>query len=134
MWYFYLQSSKINISVLLKIGKSPTEWKKANMVPVHKKAVKQILKSYWPISLLPIAGKMSERLFEYTGYLSFSWKIIWYLTISQVLDQVILALINSSLSLMKFINLLMIALKWELCFLTYIKHLIRFGTKVFHSN
>ena len=46
------------------------------MVPVHEKATKQILKSYRPISLLPIASKMSEILFEYTGYLSFSWKII----------------------------------------------------------
>ena len=32
------------------------------MVPVHKKGDKQILKSYQPISLLPIAGKIFERL------------------------------------------------------------------------
>ena len=32
------------------------------MVPVHKKGDKQILKSYHPISLLPIAGKIFERL------------------------------------------------------------------------
>ena len=38
------------------------EWKKANVVPVHKKSVKQILKNYRPISLLPIAGKIFERL------------------------------------------------------------------------
>ena len=31
------------------------------MVPVHKKGDKQILKNYWPISLLPIAGKIFER-------------------------------------------------------------------------
>ena len=32
-----------------------------NVVPVHKKGDKQILKNYWPISLLPIAGKIFER-------------------------------------------------------------------------
>ena len=32
------------------------------MVPVHKKGDKQILKNYRPISLLPIAGKIFERL------------------------------------------------------------------------
>ena len=32
------------------------------MVPVRKKGVKQILKNYQPISLLPIAGKIFERL------------------------------------------------------------------------
>ena len=46
----------------LKSGKFPTEWKKANVVPVHKKGDKQILKNYRPISLLPIAGKIFERL------------------------------------------------------------------------
>ena len=40
----------------------PTEWKKANVVPFHKKGDKQILKNCRPISLLPIAGKIFERL------------------------------------------------------------------------
>ena len=40
------------------------------VVPVHKKSDKQILKNYWPVSLLPICGKVFERLicnslFEY---------------------------------------------------------------------
>ena len=38
------------------------EWKKANAVPVHEKGGKQILKKCRPISLLPIAGKIFERL------------------------------------------------------------------------
>ena len=42
----------------------------ANVVPVHKKSDKQILENYWPVSLLPICGKVFERLinnslFEY---------------------------------------------------------------------
>ena len=52
----------------IKHGKFPNELKMANVVPVHKK--KQILKNYWPESLLPICGKVFERLiynslFEY---------------------------------------------------------------------
>ena len=46
----------------LENGKFPNEWKKANVVPVHKKSDKQILNNYQPISLLPIAGKIFERL------------------------------------------------------------------------
>ena len=45
-----------------KQGKFPTEWKKANIVPVHKKGDKQILKDYRPVSLLPICGKILERV------------------------------------------------------------------------
>ena len=41
----------------LSEGKFPHEWKKANVVPVHKKGNKQSLENYRPISLLPIAAK-----------------------------------------------------------------------------
>ena len=53
---------KLIFQACLESGKSPNEWKKANMVPIHKKGDKQILKNYRPISLLPIAGKIFERL------------------------------------------------------------------------
>ena len=43
-------------------GRFPNEWKKANDVPVHKKNDKRLLKNYRPISLLPICGKVLERL------------------------------------------------------------------------
>ena len=54
----------------IKKGEYPSEWKKANVVPVHKKGDKQLLKNYRPISLLPIFGKIFERIiynniFEY---------------------------------------------------------------------
>ena len=38
------------------------EWKKANIVPIHKKGDKQCLKIYRPVSLLPICVKILERL------------------------------------------------------------------------
>ena len=43
-------------------GKFPSEWEKANVVPVHKKGNKQTLENYHPVSLLPICGKIFERL------------------------------------------------------------------------
>ena len=46
----------------IETGKVPSEWKKANVCPVHKKSDKQIVKNYRPISLLPICGKIFERL------------------------------------------------------------------------
>ena len=51
-------------------GEYPSEWRKANVVPVHKKRKRQSLKNYRPISVLPIFGKICERIiynniFEY---------------------------------------------------------------------
>ena len=43
-------------------GKFPSEKKKANVVPVNKKGNKQTLENYRPVSLLPICGKIFERL------------------------------------------------------------------------
>ena len=47
-------------------GTFPSCWKKANAVLVHKKEDKNLLKNYRPISLLPIFGKIFQRiLFKY---------------------------------------------------------------------
>ena len=48
----------------------PNEWKKANVIPVHKKGDKQKINNYRPMSLLPICSKIFEKiifnsLFEY---------------------------------------------------------------------
>ena len=37
-------------------------WKKGNIIPVHKKDNKNLLKNYRPISLLPIFGKIFEKV------------------------------------------------------------------------
>ena len=79
---------------------------------------KQILENYQPISLLPIAGKIFERLLYNRIFEPFiENKNKNFIKINQVLDQVIFVLNNSSLSIIKFINLLMIALWSELYFL-----------------
>ena len=46
----------------LESAKFPLEWKKANVALAHKTGDKQILENYRPISLLPITGKIFERI------------------------------------------------------------------------
>ena len=36
-------------------------WKRANVVPIHKKESKQLAKNYRPVLLLPICGNIFER-------------------------------------------------------------------------
>ena len=45
---------KIIFEHSLKKSKFPKIWKKANVVPVHKKEDKMLVKNYRPISLVPI--------------------------------------------------------------------------------
>ena len=40
----------------------PDMWKLANVIPIFKKGDKQLIKNYRPISLLPICGKMFEKI------------------------------------------------------------------------
>ena len=46
----------------LNTGLFPLEWKEANLVSVYKKGDIQCLKNYRPVSLLPICGKIFEKL------------------------------------------------------------------------
>ena len=46
----------------LETGVFPSEWKKGNIAPIHKKGDKQMVQNYRPVSLLPICGKILERL------------------------------------------------------------------------
>ena len=54
------------LAIILKqwvdTGIFPSEWKKGNIVPIHKKGNKETLNNYRPVSLLPICGKILERL------------------------------------------------------------------------
>ena len=46
----------------LLTGVFPENWKRANVVPVHKKLSKNIVNNYRPISLLPICSKVFEKI------------------------------------------------------------------------
>ena len=46
----------------LRQGIFPEIWKYANVVPVHKKNEKNLKGNYRPISLLPVFGKILEKL------------------------------------------------------------------------
>ena len=46
----------------LDTGRYPRLWKKAIIVPAHKKNSSQILKNYRPVSLLPVCGKIFEKI------------------------------------------------------------------------
>ena len=40
----------------------PDIWERGNVVPVHKKGSKNLVKNYQPISLLPFFGKIFEKI------------------------------------------------------------------------
>ena len=43
-------------------GHFPKKWKKANVAPIHKKNERNLASNYRPISLLPICGKIFEKI------------------------------------------------------------------------
>ena len=53
---------KLLFKTILEKGTFPEDWKKSNVVPIHKKESKNLIKSYRPLSLLPIFSKIIERL------------------------------------------------------------------------
>ena len=56
----------------LLTGMFPSEWKKGNIFPIHKKGDKQNIKNYRPVSLLPICGKTFERFILNEMFIYFS--------------------------------------------------------------
>ena len=53
---------KIIFRNILSTGVCPDVWKVANVTPIFKKGDKQLIKNYRPISLLPICGKVFEKI------------------------------------------------------------------------
>ena len=53
---------KIIFRNIIESSVYPNLWKLANVTPVYKKGDKQLIKNYRPISLLPICGKLFEKI------------------------------------------------------------------------
>ena len=117
----------------IETGAFPSEWKMGNIVPVHKNVDKQTPKNYHPVLLLPICGKILERLLLNEMF-KFLLKINLLHQISLVLNPVILVLIRCYLSLMRYMDLLMWGMKLEAFSLIYPKYLIRCGMTVSSSS
>ena len=49
-------------------GKVPSMWKMANVTPIYKKGDRQLVNNYRPVSLLPVIGKIQERIVFKTLY------------------------------------------------------------------
>ena len=89
----------------LETGVFLSEWKKGNIVPVHKKGGKQIFQNYRPVSLLPICGKTLEKLmFNEMFEFFIENKLIF--SSQSGLNRVIHVSINCYLLLMRYIVLL----------------------------
>ena len=52
----------------LETGNFPSNWKRGNIVPVHKKGNKDLINNYRPVSLLPIFSKIYEKCIYDTLY------------------------------------------------------------------
>ena len=56
-----LENGRYTVKLLFKEN-HPDSWKYANVQPIHKKGNRQIKSNYRPISLLPICGKILEKI------------------------------------------------------------------------
>ena len=74
---------KIIYENILSSGLYPDIWKSADLTPIHKKSDKQLVNNYQPIPLLPICGKIFEKV-VFTNYTRFLSPIIKLSQISPV--------------------------------------------------
>ena len=104
-----LKPLELIFKLCIENGKFPIKWKKANVVPAHKKNNKQRTENCGPISLLPVCGKILERIIYNKMFEFFSENELINLTINQGSDQGTHALISYYESPSIFINHLMMA-------------------------
>ena len=85
---------KLMFRSMLEEGVFPDDWKKSNVVPIHKKDSKNLIKNYRPISLLPIFSKVFERL-TFNSFFNYFYKTNYSLIANLASFQAIRVLLNS---------------------------------------
>ena len=87
-------------------GKFATQWKRANIAPIHKKNDKQIVSNYRPVSLLLIWSNIFEKLI-FNELFKFLRTKICFLNIKWVIARMNHVFINylQSLMTLKFLTL-----------------------------
>ena len=79
----------------VNLGTFPHSWKYANVQPIHKKDNRQVINNYRPISLLPMCGKILEKIiFDQLTFMSSLAAITYYLKNNPDLDLVTQAFTN----------------------------------------
>ena len=88
-------SLKLIFRSMLQEGDFPNDWKKNNVVPIHKRDAKNLITDYRSISLLPIFSKVFERHIFNSFFDYFIYKTSDPLSVSLASFQLIRALLNS---------------------------------------
>ena len=112
----------------LNESKFPSQWKIAHVTPLHKKGQKDLCRNYRPISLLSCVGKVLERCVQRHVYS--------FLQVNRIITPSQSGFIPGDstveqLVCMTYAPLLIAAPQQGQYFLTYLRHLIGCGTKVY---
>ena len=92
---------------MLEEGIFPEDWKRRNVVPVHKKESTNLIKNYRPVNLFPIPSKIFERLILILCLITL-YKTNFLQSVSQVSYLVTHALQNCCQLYMKSIKVLIV--------------------------
>ena len=116
-------------------GVFPYDWKKGNIIPVHKKNSKQIVYNYRSVSFSPFALKSLKNWSLRVSLIS-PIKITFSTATNQDSDLMTLAYISLLQLHITFLVLSMLTLHWKFVAfsLIYLKYLIEFGMMVTFIN
>ena len=110
------------------------DWKKSNVVPIHKKESENLIKNYRPTSLLPIFRKIFERLVFNALFNSFSQnKLLTPCQSSIPGDSCVSWLLSFTHKIYKA-TIVTHPLIWGVLFLISLKPLTKFGKKAWFLN
>ena len=95
--------------LFLEEGVYPDDWKKRNVVPVHKKESKSLIKKYKLTSFLPVFSKVYQRII-FNSLFNYFLENKLFTELQSGFYQVILAPHNSFPLHTRYINILIVTL------------------------